>query len=401
MAINAKQVSPIQIILITYIVITTPALMLAYYTIKTIDDELAKHVEFSANGVVEIKPRITEKLVVMGDYLRDHEFPFSQIEKDSAHANIHQLDDWTENLRSERAAILYSWIALFSFGIVVYVALARRLHTVFGRLVTSINNLRDHKLNEEIEIENRSVLRDVSTSLESLRIQMSNDEKQQQKFLRHISHEIKTPLTSIKEGATLLDQQVMGEMNSEQQEVASILVRSSIELQNAIENLLDYNAAIGLRENTPRNRIRLSQLIEKALENNELAIKQKSLKIDLSADDCEALIDRRQITAVFDNLLSNAIKHSPTGDKIIIKVAKNGPEKCCFQIADNGPGIDKSDHEFIFDPFYIGARQSEATLKGTGLGLSIAKQYVDDHGGQIKLVDSPTGTTFSVCIPVG
>jgi len=400
MAKNAKHASVQQIILISYLIIMVPATLLAYHTIQIIDDELANHINFVVTGTIDAQPRTTERLVQFGDYLRENSFPFSKTNMVSVHDKTSPLYSWTNKLHSERVAILYSWAALISFSLIVCLGLVGSLQKVFRRLIAAIDNLIEHKLSEEIDIESRFVLPDVSESLETLRLQMSNDEQQQQQFLRHISHEIKTPLTSIKEGSILLDQQVMGAMNSEQKEVTSILVRSSIQLQSAIENLLDYNAAIGLQQDTPRSRIDLTVLIQSTLKNNELSIKQKDLQITLSLKKCEALVDRRQMTAVFDNLLSNAIKNSPFGEKITITLSKKSSNKCCFRIADNGPGIDPVDREYIFDPFYIGAQRSEATLKGSGLGLSIAKQYVDDHQGQIVLLESEIGATFNVLIPI-
>lgn len=400
MAKYAKQASIQQTILIAYILITTPALVLAYFTIQSINDDLAMHAEFLATGTVNPEAKPAKQLARIGKYLRDKSFPFSQTKHDSVFDKTKPLHNWADNLRSERVAILYLWAALISIGLLVYLSLAKNLHVVYRRLIVAIDNLTEHKLNKEIAIESALALPEVSQSLENLRLQLSKDEQQQQKFLRHISHEIKTPLTSIKEGSKLLDQDVMGKMNSEQKEIASILVRSTIELQNAIETLLDYNAAIGFKTDNLKSRVALSSLVKNALESNELAIKQKDLKVDQRLSECDAVVNRRQITAVFDNLLSNAIKHSQTGGQINISLAKKTPEVFCFEISDNGPGVHSEDRDYIFDPFYVGAQASEMPLKGTGLGLSIAKQYVDDHKGEIELLDSKSGASFRVCIPI-
>jgi len=397
---NAKNASVLQILVVTYLVITIPAILFAYYTVKSIDDELALHVEFVESGEPNLNLDDATILISFGALLRKHSTPFSEANDDHSHNQIGQLSSWTEHLRNARAAIIYCWLFLLFFGAFVYLALATNLQRIFTRLANAIDNLRQYNLTKKIRIDGPFDMTGLSTSLENLRLTMSSNEEQQQRFLQHISHEIKTPLASIKEGSKLLDEQMLGEMNNEQQEITNILVRSSVELQRAIENLLDYNATVALKQATKLKRLDLAKLARQALSNNELSIKQKELLVDAQLDECRGDFDQGQILTVFDNLISNAIKHSPTKGTIGIKLSNNGTDEISFLVTDQGPGVSKRDERFIFDPFYVGAQRTETTLKGTGLGLSIAKQYVRDHSGELALIKNRKGAAFKVVLPV-
>ena len=397
---NTNSASIRHIVFISYVVITAPAVLLAYSMVQSINDEFYMHAKFiSAVEVENVSDNGDRWFVALGAFLRKSSVPFSKTTNGLHYEKGTELHQWTEHLQNTRVAVIYSWASLFTFGLIVYFALGTSLNKVFRELTLAIDNLSNHRLHEEINIDSRFAMTELSDSLENLRLQMNNDEQEQQRYLRHISHEIKTPLTSIKEGSMLLDQQVMGSMNDDQQEVASILVRSSVELQRAVENLLDYNAAIRFKEYSSRTKVDLANLVKQALQNNQLSIKQKKINVTLKLNQSESFVDRRQMTSVFDNLISNALKHSPFEGEISISLFNNKAGFHCFEISDNGQGIRTHDKDYIFDPFYVGAHQTETTLKGTGLGLSIAKQYIEDHKGELRLVESEIGAVFKASIP--
>ena len=399
MARVQKNASVLQTLFISYLMISIPAAGFAYYMVKSVDDELSAHVAVIQSGKLDSLIGESESLLSFGAFLRKHSAPFSKTDNDHLYDKTDQSHNWTENLRNARTAIIYCWIILILSGSFVYLALATNLQRTFKRLATAIDSLRKPNAANEIRLDVPFELTDVSTSLENLRLKMTHEDVQQQRFLRHISHEIKTPLASIKEGSKLLDEQVLGEMNSEQHEITNILVRSSADLQRAVENLLDYNEAVAFKQAIQRKPLDLAELARQALSNNELAIKQKQLLVNAQIEACHGNVDQNRILAVFDNLISNAIKHSPVEGSINIRLEKKGFREIIFLIQDQGPGISEQDEKFIFTPFYVGAQATETTLKGTGLGLSIAKQYVDEHKGILSLVKNRKGAVFKVVLP--
>lgn len=399
MAKKPKTASVSQILLVSYLLITAPPAWFGYNALKSIDDDIALHEELVSTGELVLAPESSTVVQVIGVFLRSHSAPFTHpIDNDSL-AKTTEFRKWAESRCNTRATVVYFWILFMVIAAIAYLWLAAYLQRIFKGLSSAITDIGADNLTQKNSIEKPFDLSDVSSSLENLGAQMSLESEQQQRFLRHISHEIKTPLTSIKEGSKLLDEQLIGQMNREQQEITNILVRSSAALQDAIESLLDYNASIAPKKLNQRRRLNLADLILKALKNNRLSIKQKNLRIDSRLDDCYAKVNYSQILSVFDNLISNAIKHSPKDAHIRIQLHEDQASQIVFLIQDQGAGIKTHDQQFIFDPFYVGAQEHNTSLKGTGLGLSIAKQYTLDHGGELSLIGSRKGALFRVALP--
>jgi len=284
---NTNSASIRHIVFISYVVITAPAVLLAYSMVQSINDEFYMHAKFiSAVEVENVSDNGDRWFVALGAFLRKSSVPFSKTTNGLHYEKGTELHQWTEHLQNTRVAVIYSWASLFTFGLIVYFALGTSLNKVFRELTLAIDNLSNHRLHEEINIDSRFAMTELSDSLENLRLQMNNDEQEQQRYLRHISHEIKTPLTSIKEGSMLLDQQ-------------------------AVENLLDYNAAIRFKEYSSRTKVDLANLVKQALQNNQLSIKQKKINVTLKLNQSESFVDRRQMTSV--KLAFIASKYRITG----------------------------------------------------------------------------------------
>ena len=397
---SLKNVSLLQTLIISYIVINIPTTIFAYFMLKAVDDELAIHRNFVESDKLELTHENNDQLVSFGAILRKYSLPFSKKNDEDLYIfKETSLQNWTESLYRKRAALIYCWIILVLFGGVVYLSHGFTVQRIFRNLATALDSLRKYKSVGEIQLSAPFDLSDLSTSLENLRLNMTQKEVQQQRFLRHISHEIKTPLTSIKEGSKLLDDQILGQMNSEQREITNILVRSSNELQRAIEHLLDYNEAIAIRKAKHRKPSDVADHVRAALTKHELPIKQKRLVVKTSLSICHGNIDASQITTVFENLISNAVKQSPTGGVLEITLDKSRSGEIIFFVKDQGPGVNRDDKEAIFDPFYVGKQTNVSTVKGTGLGLSIAKQYIEEHNGSISALDSRNGAIFKVVLP--
>ncbi len=235
--------------------------------------------------------------------------------------------------------------------------------------------------------------------LDWMRLRLLALEEQKTLFLQNISHELKTPLTSIREGADLLAEGVLGELNDRQRNVAKILLSNSIELQKRIEDLLNYSAIQTGKSSLTWQKLGLGRILDTVLHDHSLALMNKSIEIDLSCPDISFEGDEQKIRIVVDNLLSNAIKYSPKGGRISISARSEGG-KVSIEVSDSGPGIDPGDASRIFDPFYQGRVRPEGHVKGTGLGLSIAREYVREHGGNLELLDHPgSGSQFRITLP--
>ena len=219
-------------------------------------------------------------------------------------------------------------------------------------------------------------------------------------LLRAISHDLRTPLTSIMGNSDnllsnnkVLDEDIKIQMYSE-------IYEDSLWLINLVENILSItkleDGKIKLNYTTEL----IDDIIDEALKHiNKNKIKHH-IKVELLEELLLVNVDVRLIIQVFINLIDNAIKYTPEGSIININVSKQ-ENKVIVKIIDNGPGINELDKERIFEMFYIGNNIIADGRKSLGLGLSLCKSIINAHGCEIKVSDNePTGTVFTFDLPI-
>lgn len=211
-------------------------------------------------------------------------------------------------------------------------------------------------------------------------------ESQRHEFLRHISHELKTPLASMREGTALLADEVAGPLTSDQQEVVSILDESSRHLQRLIEQLLDYNRKL-TEAQISLEPVELEPLIAGIVNSHSLTVRAKMMRTEivLEAKACRA--EATLLARAIDNLYSNAIHYGRESGTIWIRSQQQG-RKVIIDVANSGSPIPITEQAMIFEPFFQGSQQRKGAVKGSGLGLSIAKDCLHRLQGDLQLVTS-------------
>jgi len=204
-------------------------------------------------------------------------------------------------------------------------------------------------------------------------------------LLRHASHELKTPLASIKEGCSLLTEQVVGPLNADQKEVLSLLNSSTDRLNLLIVQLLDYNLL--LQQAKPVfSRINTEIFIEEFVTENSLAIKQHDNQIDMKIELSTIFADQKLFRRILDNLVSNAIAHGSKGSPIIISLyQKNNMQVLDF--ANSGKKIAVEQRHVLFQPFSRGEGVRNDRVTGSGLGLSIVADCARMMFGKAEMVE--------------
>jgi len=237
--------------------------------------------------------------------------------------------------------------------------------------------------------------------LDWMRCKLLEVDEQKSRFLRQVSHELKTPLTAVREGAELLSDEVVGKLSPAQREVAEILRHQSIELQKLIENLLTYSASHFQGATLAMTRVDMQQLISRVVHDQKLALHARNLQLNVNVEAISVMGDFEKLRGMLDNLLSNAIKFSPYGGTIEVR-AQQGNSQVDLTVTDQGPGIAADDRAYVFEPFYQGRTAANGRLKGTGIGLSIVKDHVQAHGGSIEIMEdgNSPGTRLRVRLPV-
>ncbi len=242
-------------------------------------------------------------------------------------------------------------------------------------------------------------LRSVGQRIVWLSERLSWLESQRHEFLRHISHELKTPLASMREGTELLADQVAGPLNADQKEVVEILDSSSRHLQKLIEQLLDYNRKLADGQ-VELEKVELAPLLDRIISAHSLPARAKMMHTERELSPVACLAEPMLLMSVLDNLYSNAVHYGSESGTIYLRSAQVGA-RLRIEVANTGQPIPATEREMIFEPFYQGSLQRKGAVKGSGLGLSIAQDCIRRMHGELRLVeDVTTDVCFRIELPV-
>ena len=302
---------------------------------------------------------------------------------------------------------IYRVKRLLLIQVLVLIPLALVIATVFSVLITrplrqlgsTINKLGNADFTSPVSVKGPQDIQQLGHRLDWLRQQLAELENQKLVFLQHVSHELKTPLTAIREGIALLQDRITGPLTPDQAEIVDILSTNELQLQKEVEALLDFNLALSQNKLNDTELIAFDQLIQDTIIKRQLEIKSRSVTMQSDLANVSIKGDRIQLTAVIDNLLSNAIKYSPKHSRIVVSLIE-GKNNAQLDVIDTGPGIDPKEESQIFEPFYQGDQSRQSSVSGTGLGLAIAKRYVLLHHGSISVINSTSGAHFRVYLPL-
>ncbi|MGH8746972.1 MAG: sensor histidine kinase, partial [Burkholderiales bacterium] len=234
--------------------------------------------------------------------------------------------------------------------------------------------------------------------LDWLRRRLTELEAQKNRFLRNVSHELKTPLTALREGAELLNDQVAGPLAPPQQQVVAIMRDNSLKLQRLIEGLLDYQHALHAAASLDLQPVELDAVVRDAARAHQLAARAKRQRVALDLKPVVVRADREKLRSIVDNLLGNAVKFTPQGGSISV-VAREEGGMATLEVIDSGPGVPIEERESVFDSFFRGRAKASGRVEGSGLGLAIVREFVEAHGGRIAVVEGGRGGHFRVTLP--
>ncbi|AXA89801.1 ATP-binding protein [Massilia sp. YMA4] len=303
----------------------------------------------------------------------------------------------------ERRTILKGQVAA-SIGLAAVLALAFGLWLArpLRQIENAISRLGGNRYDVPIAVYGPADLRRLGRHLDWLRQRLAHLEADKSRFLRHISHELKTPLAALVEGVALLEDEVAGPLSPNQREIAGILRQNTVSLQTQIEDLLRYNAASFEAQTLRREPTDMGELLERIVDSQRLQWQARGLTVAMAGSAPPIAVDADKLGIVISNLLSNAVRFSPEGGTIrfTLDVARAARGKLLqLDCIDQGPGVAPQDAERVFEPFYQGERQPPGARRGNGIGLSIVREYVSVHGGSLQLMPSSKGAHFRIELP--
>jgi two-component system, NtrC family, sensor histidine kinase GlrK len=323
----------------------------------------------------------------------------SGLASDQTDRELNLLQAETEAVRQR---LFWQSAALVPVTVGLIVMFAVFLARPIRQIDEAIGNIGHGRLNESVTVKGPTDLQALGRQLEWLRQRLLEISEERNRFLRHMSHELKTPLANIREGTELLMEGAVGSLSGEQREVASILRDNSLRLQRLIENLLSYSEWQARRSELELGEIRLLPLVKNAIETYLLPINAHGLRLNLQVPDLTLYADRTKLKLILDNLISNAVKFTPDGGTIMLRAAcDEAGRDLLFEVADTGPGIPVQERPRIFDAFYQGATPQGGLVRGTGIGLSVVQEFVHAHGGTIEVLDGEfPGAHFRLRLPM-
>lgn len=311
------------------------------------------------------------------------------------------IDQEAEALRlsaaATEAAVKKQLFLLLPVAIFVVAGFTYLLAKPIAQIEQGIRDLGERRFGSRIIVNGPDDLEQLGHQLDWLRLRLVELEEQKSRFLRNISHDLKTPLTALREGSDLLAEEVAGPLTERQQVIVRILRQHSLELQRLIEELLQHGGREFQQSPIKLQPVDATEVVQQIANKQVLPMAARGIRMKLEAEEFAMNTDVQRLRVIIDNLLSNAVKYSPSGGVVTISI-KREDDMAAIEVADEGPGVAAEDREHIFDPFYRGHNTAGGAVKSSGIGLSIAQEHVLALGGRI---DVGTGRgQFTVRLPL-
>jgi two-component system, NtrC family, sensor histidine kinase GlrK len=311
-----------------------------------------------------------------------------------------RLHTLQENAGDAQRSIAWQSAALIPGTLILVVLFLLLVGRPMRQVDRAIRELGEGDFSRPIAVTGPHDIETLGRQLEWLRHRLKESTDEKNKFLRHMSHELKTPLANIREGTELLLDGSVGPLDIQQQEVTSILRDNGVKLQKLIENLLTFSAWQTHTASLEITEFELKPMVFSVLGQHRLVLSNKKIKLQLKVAPIKVRADEGKLRLVLENLLSNAIKFTPSGGSIGLGATMDEAD-LVIDVNDTGPGVHPDDGARIFEAFYQGRRPQDGPVGGTGIGLSVVLECAQAHGGSVQLVrDGQVGAHFQVRLPL-
>ncbi|MFT8316930.1 MAG: HAMP domain-containing sensor histidine kinase [Sporolactobacillus sp.] len=272
----------------------------------------------------------------------------------------------------------------------------------FQAIIQAIREMAKGNFNIDLELPiapgpaKNDPFRQLSDSLHYMAKELGQIEHMRQEFISNVSHEIQSPLTSIKGFARALENSKIPE--DKRLHYLQIIQTETERLSNLSDHLLKLTSLENDRHPLVLSDYRADRQIRQIILLNEPRWQEKNLQMDIHMNPVLLHADADLMNQVWSNLIQNSIKFTPCGGKVSIKLLEK-KDALLFEISDSGPGIRPEDQIHLFERFYKADRSRNRSQGGNGLGLSIVEKIVKLHGGKITVSsDLGKGTVFTITL---
>ncbi|WMO16158.1 ATP-binding protein [Pseudoalteromonas piscicida] len=296
-------------------------------------------------------------------------------------AHFVQLQTW----------FMFGLIILLPTLIVISIFLINRICQQLNQVESAVSEVGKGNFDKSVELSGSHELQQLGDRLNWLRLELKRIQQQKETFLRHVTHELKTPLASLNEGSSLLNSGLLGDVNPKQQRILIIMENSVAKLGSLIDDLLSYSAAShpdSLHHDAEMNLIQeeVSKHLSDKLGKTDVIVNWQN------HDDLK--VPYLPCKLVLTQLVSNAIDHAKSNVTISIE-EQNG--EILLIVRDDGDGIDISEADSLFQPFVRGEKNKNNN--GSGLGLAIVSECVKQLKGYVKWLSVESGASIQVAFP--
>ncbi len=326
--------------------------------------------------------------------------------------------------RSARNAERVSWLAALGalvLSLLLSALLVRSIVGPLGRLAEGTREVSAGRFGYRLDTTGGDEFAQVARDFNSMTERLDELDRMKRDFVAKVSHDLKTPLSSMHETIGALLDEVAGPLSAKQRQLLELNLASGRRLSSMVTKLLDLSRIeAGLEPDLQM--LDVMQLVKGPLERADAARTQRGFRLSLTEPHRRLLVrgDATGLAQVLDNLLENAIKFSPPGGAVRVRIAEwpSGGDRVpaeqsaavrrsgmrggavLLSVADDGPGIPDDEKERIFARFYQTEAGRAAHGHGVGLGLTICREIVAAHGGAIWVTDNePSGSLFCVLLP--
>lgn len=262
--------------------------------------------------------------------------------------------------------------------------------------------------NKELQIEikeRKQTERELKKSkqrIELKNIQLKKLDELRSNFLNITSHELRTPMASIKGYIQMLLKQILGDITEEQKRGLEVVLRNTDRLDALIQDILDISRLESGTLKFVPGKTGIGKIVTESVETMQSAADLKNIRINVDVKDRipELVVDQERVKQVLVNLIDNAIKFSPDSSSVNVRAKRQGDD-VLFEVQDFGRGIPKDKQKRVFEAFYQVNSGMDRKFGGAGLGLSVSRGIILAHGGEIRVRSTLNkGSTFVFTLPI-
>jgi signal transduction histidine kinase len=294
--------------------------------------------------------------------------------------------------------LLWAGIIALVISIIIAFFLARSVYLPVSRVTRAAEEIADGKFEQEVVPEGPAEIERLAYRFNQMAEQVRNSQMLLRNFVADVSHELRSPLTSIQGFATAILDGTAKDKES-QARAAGIINDESKRMMRLVNDLLELSRIESGQIEMAKGPVDLKELLEQCREMYALRIEEKNISLVINTGTGDMVTgDIDRLEQVFCNLLDNAIKHTPAGGTVTASIVSQSSGFVTVDVSDTGPGIPAEQISHVFERFYRGNTASSVT--GSGLGLAISREIARAHGGDITVNSTVgNGTTFKVRLP--